>query len=168
MGVDENKKKEFVEAYERSADALYRHCFFRVFSKSRAEELVQETFLRAWQYVNEVKDVEHMRAFLYRIANNLIIDDYRKKKEESLDALLAESHAFEPAVDDHKRMERGVLLGQVKAGLQFLSEDERQIVTMRYIDDMDPKEIAQVLNVSANNVSVRLNRAVKKLGTRLV
>src|SRR3989344_3747748 len=99
MSVEDEKKKTILDAYEGLGDALYRHCFFRVFNKSRAEELVQETFLRAWQYINEVKDVEHMRAFLYRIANNLIIDNYRKKKEESLDVLLAESHAYEPSGD---------------------------------------------------------------------
>ena len=82
-----------------------------------------------------------------------------------MDVLLAESNAFEPAMDGRREIERNVLLGEVKNTLQLLSEEERQIVTMRYIDDMDPRDIAKILEISANNVSVKLNRAVKKLGT---
>ena len=75
----------FLTAYDKYADAIYRHCFFRVFSKEKAEELTQETFMRTWQYLEDGKEVLNLRAFLYRVANNLIIDHSRKKKEERLD-----------------------------------------------------------------------------------
>jgi RNA polymerase sigma-70 factor (ECF subfamily) len=76
-------QKEFIEQYEAHAEAIYRHCFFRVFRKQVAEELMQETFMKAWVYVSQKNEVENMRAFLYKIANNLIIDFSRKKKRSS-------------------------------------------------------------------------------------
>ena len=68
----------FGEAYDLYADAIYRHCFFRVYSKERAEELTQETFLKLWQYMNDGNEIENIRALAYRIATNLVIDDKRK------------------------------------------------------------------------------------------
>jgi RNA polymerase sigma-70 factor (ECF subfamily) len=151
--------QEFIDAYDEFADALYRHCYFRVFSKERAEELVQETFMKAWQYVAKGNDVENMRAFLYRIANNLVIDYSRKKKEESLDALLAISPTYEPSVDGRKETERNLMIDHLHKVMQELPDDVRQILLLRYVEDLDPKEIALVLDITSNNVSVRLNRA---------
>src|SRR3989344_8856216 len=160
-------KTEFLDAYDRYADALYRHCFFRVFSKARAEELTQETFMKAWEYLAEGKEVQHVRAFLYRIANNLLIDESRKKKEVSLDALLEESNAFEPSYGGENDMERKVLIHEVIEGFKCLDRDERTVLVMRYLDDLDPKEIAEILGMTANNVSVRMNRALKKVRKEL-
>jgi len=152
-----------LEAYDSYSEALYRHCFFRVFSRARAEELVQETYLRTWKYLREGKEIENIRAFLYRIANNLIIDDSRKRKEESLDALMEESDAFEPSYDGHKAIERNVLLNEIIAVIKKLSPGDRELLISRYVDDLDPKEIAEILHTTANNVSVKLHRAMKSL-----
>ena len=76
-------------------DAIFRHCYFRVFDRERARDLVQETFLKTWEYLTRGHDIENIRAFLYRVATNLIIDDSRRKKEISLEQL-SES-GFDPA-----------------------------------------------------------------------
>jgi RNA polymerase sigma-70 factor (ECF subfamily) len=156
-------EKDFLAAYDAYADAIYRHCFFRVYSKARAEELMQETFTKTWEYVRDGKQVENLRAFLYRVANNLVIDASRKKREESLDALLEESDAYEPRTDGRITTEQNILLRQVMETIHKLPEGEREILTMRYVDDLDPKDIAEVLGITANNASVRLNRAMQSL-----
>ena len=74
----------FDHAYADYADAIFRHCAFRLMNRERGKELMQETFLRIWIELGKGVEVLNMRAFLYRIANNLIIDDVRKKKEMSL------------------------------------------------------------------------------------
>lgn len=157
------KKKEFLAAYDQYAEAIYRHCYFRVFSPGRAEELVQETFLKTWQYLQAGNSVRNIRVFLYRVASNLIVDEARKRKEPSLEALTEESDAFEPSISGRDELERGVLLRAVRERMKELPEEDRKILTMRYIDDLDPKDIGEILGMSANNVSVRLNRAVKGL-----
>lgn len=162
----ENKKKFFLESYEAHADAIYRHCFFRVFSKELAEELVQDTFMKTWEYLARGKKIENIRAFLYRTATNAIIDHTRKKKEVSLDGLIEDSRIPEPAIDDHRRIERTVLVNEIKNMLHLLSEDDRALIVMRYVDDFGPKEIADILGLSANAVSVRLNRAIEKLKSK--
>lgn len=155
---------EFLKCYDECADAIYRHCFFRVFSKGLAEELVQEAFLRTWEYLDKGdKRVENLRAFVYRVANNLIIDHSRKKKEANLEALLEQAPQREPSADGQQELERGILAKEVLRVVGELPEDERRIIVLRYVDELEPREIAEVLDISPNHASVKLNRAMKSL-----
>jgi RNA polymerase sigma-70 factor (ECF subfamily) len=160
-------ENEFLKAYEDYADAIYRHCFFRVFSKPLAEELTQETFMKTWQYLEGGKEVENLRAFLYRVANNLIIDYSRKKKEERLDNILEAAPEIEPAYDGRLKIEDDEMAREVIRTMDQLREDEKNILMMRYVEELDLKEIAEALDISVNNVSVRLNRAMKALRLEL-
>ena len=164
---EQEKHNAFLEAYDKHSDAIYRHCYFRVFSKQRAEELVQEAFLRAWQYMSEGKDVENMRALLYRIATNLIIDDSRRRKEESLDGMLESETISEPGEDGRKNLELGILAKDVYAKMKELKPDEREILTLRFVDELEPREIAEILEITPNNASVRINRAVASLRSEI-
>lgn len=165
--MQEQTKQSFLSAYDEYGDAIYRHCYFRVLSKELAEELVQETYLKTWQYLEAGNEVDNLRPFLYRVATNLIIDHVRKKKEASLDQILEVNPQDEPAGMDERDVERQTLLNQVKESFSELSQEERDLVTMRYIDDMDPREIAEVVGITPNHVSVKLNRAVSKLRKQL-
>jgi RNA polymerase sigma factor (sigma-70 family) len=160
--MNQATEKEFLSAYDAYADALYKHCFFRVYSRTRAEELVQDTFMKTWDYLGKGKEIENLRAFLYKTANNLIIDYSRKKREISLEQELEEKPGWEPA-DDRPTLEHNLLLQQVRDSLKQLPEEARQLLTWRYIDDLDPKDIAEILDVTPNNVSVKLNRALQLL-----
>ena len=160
-------EQQFLEAYELYAEPLYRHCFYRVYNEARAEELMQETFLKTWEYVSQGKEVGNLRAFLYRVAGNLIIDYYRKKKEESLEAILEAHPEAEPGHDPTTHLETTVMVSYIKEVLEDLPDDARIILTYRYIDDLDPKEIAEIMDITANNASVRINRALRLLQQRL-
>jgi RNA polymerase sigma factor (sigma-70 family) len=161
--MTEEIQKGFLKAHQDYSEAIYRHCFFRVFSKTRAEELVQETFMRVWQYLVQGKTVDNMRAFLYRVANNLIIDESRKKKEESLEVIMEKSPGYEPFYEGHKAIEKQIMYKEIVEGMKDLPSDYKEILILRYIEDLDPKEIAEILETNANNVSVKINRAVKAL-----
>src|SRR5258708_4751537 len=92
---------EFLKSYDEHAEALFRHVLIRVRDRDIAKDIVQETFSRTWFYLSEGKKVEYIRAFVYRIANNLIVDGSRKKKSASLDAMMDED-GYEP-VDESIR-----------------------------------------------------------------
>lgn len=156
----QQKEKQLLEAYEQYSDAIFRHCFFRVYDREKAQELMQETFTKTWEYLRE-KDIKYLKAFLYRTANNLVIDYSRKKKEQSLEAITEQGIEFaeKDASDIHKIIdgkEAIKLLNQVE-------EQYREVVIMRYIDGLKPKEIAEILGESQNVISVRINRGMKKL-----
>lgn len=160
--ISEDLQKKFLEAYEAHSDGIFRHCYFRLSNRERAQELTQETFMRAWQTLKEGAEVQSIKAFLYRIAHNLVIDEYRKKKEVSLEML--QESGFDPSINDTKELvEHAIEKEKFLKALERLDEDERHLIVMRYIDDLGPSEIASLTGERQNVISVRLNRAVKKL-----
>lgn len=166
MNDSHQKEKEFLDAYQQYADAIYRHCYFRVYNKDLAEDLTQETFIKTWKYITEGKEIENIKAFLYRVAVNLIIDHSRKKtvlafndikeKEASLRLYSIESNIID-----------SLEIKEIIAILGGLDESYRQVITMRYINQLSPPEIADVLGISTNAVSVKINYAMKKLREKI-
>jgi RNA polymerase sigma-70 factor (ECF subfamily) len=163
--MEETTVEQFLKAYDDHSDAIYRHCFFRVFSKPQAEELVQEAFMRTWGYLQDGKRVDNIRAFLYRVANNLIIDQSRKKREESLEAVLENAPGLEPVMDNtvEADTERNALMQDILRVVEDLPEEDRRLITLRYVDELETGEIAKILDISSNHASVKLSRAMKAL-----
>lgn len=155
------QEKAFLEAYEQYGDAIFRHCYFRVSDREKAKDLVQETFSRAWQFIASGHEVQNMKAYMYQIANNLIIDYYRKKKDISLDGL--QEDGFDPGFDDREHLENFIAGKEALGMLESLDDAYRGVVIMRYVDDVPIQDIAVIMGVSENVVSVRLHRALKKL-----
>lgn len=155
-------EKKFLEAYDAHADALFRHALIRVRDRESAKDIVQETFSKTWLYLSEGKKIDHIRAFLYRVANNLIVDGARRRHSSSLDALIEED-GFEPADESAKDPSEIPQTREAMQQLKSLDEIYRTVITMRYIDEMSPKEIASVLGVTENVVSVRIHRGIERL-----
>lgn len=151
-----------MQAYEAFSDAIFRHCYFRIFNRERAKELMQETFMRTWKELAGGKSIENLRAFLYRVANNLIIDEARKKKEISLEKMQEEG--FDLAGRDRGQ---AIEAGEALLLARRLDSKYRNAVLMRYIDDFSPKEIAEIVGESENTVSVRIHRGLKQLKEKL-
>ncbi|OGF62718.1 hypothetical protein A2662_02165 [Candidatus Giovannonibacteria bacterium RIFCSPHIGHO2_01_FULL_45_33] len=160
---------EFIKSYDAYADAIFRHCYFRLYDREEAKDAVQETFLRAWKYSKDNR-IDNVRALLYKIARNIVADKWRKKKTLSLDLLLEQG--FEPSDGEHKKIMLNAEAKNFIKLLNNLDDNEREIVIMRYVDGLGPDEIAKIMSeragrigeaFSANVVSVRLNRAINKI-----
>ncbi len=156
---------EYLLAYDQNADALFRFVYFRTHSREDARDIVQETFLKTWRYLAQDQHIDQLRPFLYRTAKNLLIDLTKQKKtrntgslDEYLDAggeIAAESERSE---FDPFDVERAMKL------LNELEPDEyREAVQLRIIDELSIAEIANIMGVSENVVSVRINRGINKL-----
>lgn len=154
--------EDFTKAYDALADAIFRHCYFRVSDRERAKELMQETFIRAWNYIVDGHTIEQPKAFLYRVAHNLIVDEYRSRRgEASLDDL--REKGFDVGTDArdalHAKIEAADILGLLdKIGTKY-----QEVIILRYIDGLGPKEIAKVIGESENAVSVRIHRGVRQI-----
>ena len=160
----------FLEAFDEYADSLFRHASFRVSDRDRAADLVQETFLKTWDYVCGGGEIRHWKSFLYRILRNLIIDEYRRKKELSLDMMLDEGSDYSSTLlttdsraEREERFDDEESARNIRTLIQELPEHDREALTLRYIDGFSPQEIAATLNISKNAASVRIHRAALRL-----
>ncbi|MFH1348248.1 MAG: RNA polymerase sigma factor [Patescibacteria group bacterium] len=163
-------ERQFTKAYDQYADAIFRHCYFRIGDRERGMEMMQETFMKSWEYAGNGKEIKDMRAFLYRIANNLIVDQLRRKSrrtEESLETL--QEKGFDIAGEDNsaRATEKVFNEKQVVEVLGKIKEPYRSAVIMRYIDELSPKQIAEAMDESVNVVSVRINRGMNTLRSLL-
>ncbi|HEY0979501.1 MAG TPA: sigma-70 family RNA polymerase sigma factor [Candidatus Paceibacterota bacterium] len=160
--MDQDETKEyFLQIYDAYADDIFRFCYLKVSSRELAEDLSQEVFARFWQAVREGTVMRSERALLYTIARNLIIDWYRKKKESSLDALT--DLGIEFSGDDAGDVMREAEMQEALRIVRSLDEPSREALLLRYVEGLSPKEIARLTGETANAVSVRLNRAIKKV-----
>ena len=153
--------EQFMKAYDELSDAIFRHCWFKIGDKEKAKDIMQDTFTKTWQHINQGTQVNNLKPFLYKVANNMIIDEYRKKKELSLDGLMAEG--FEPGFDEIKNTETTIDAKLVLNIVNQLDEKYREAVLMRYVDELSPKEIAEITGDSENSISVKIHRGLKQL-----
>lgn len=163
-------EEQFTNAYDEYADALFRHCTFRIGDREKGRELMQDAFMKAWEYLAKGNEVENIRALLYTTANNLITDTYRRKakrQEDSLEDMQENGFDVEGSEDTARNAEAAITGQRVTQVLQEIDEPYRTAVIMRYIDDLSPAEIATALDISANSASVRINRGLKKLQSLL-
>ena len=152
---------QFLLAFDSYNDAIYRFCLIKVSRSEVAQDITQEVFMRYWQSLQKGEVFKNERAFLYAIARNLIVDWYRKRKDQSLDAALESGVDFKG--DGAESVTKDSEIAEVITILEKLELEDREILLLRYVEGFSPKEIARLLSQSANVVSVRIHRALKKL-----
>lgn len=162
------QEKRFLDALNEYGDALFRHAFIRISDREKAIDLVHDTYTKVWSYIRSGHEIESFRPFLYKVLNNLIIDEYRKKREASLEALLESEGVSEGYFDE--LIDDGVdsLMATIDGDRAFqllgqLPDEYREVVTLRFVDGLGPKEISELIEESENTVSVRIHRALKYL-----
>jgi RNA polymerase sigma-70 factor (ECF subfamily) len=157
----ETLQNQFLSAFDAYNDAIFRFCALKVSTREIAQDITQEVFMRYWQTLRKGEVLQNERAFLYTIARRLVIDWYRKKKDSSLDVLTEAGIDF--VGDNSKSITDQAEVKEVLAVIQQLEEGDREVLLLRFVEGFSPKEIAEVLEESANVVSVRIHRALKKV-----
>ena len=122
--------------------ALNTHAFFRTSDHQVGEDLVQDTFVKTWAYLVKGGKIDQMRAFLFHILNNLIVDQYRKRKKVSLDGL--REKGFEPSVDDSQHLTNKIDGKAAFLLIKQLSQKNQKVLRMRFERDLSLKEIALI------------------------
>jgi RNA polymerase sigma-70 factor (ECF subfamily) len=161
-------EEEFLAAYDEYADSIFRFALSKTSDREVSNDLMQEAFTRAWDYCASGQKIEQWRAFLFRTLYNLIVDYYRKKRSVSLDAM-AEREGFVPADDARPgiTISEEVEITRVRRSIDKLDDTYRDILYLRFVEDLPVKEIARIADLSANAVSVRIHRGIQILRSDL-
>lgn len=154
----------FAETYDLFAPKIYRHALYRTSSKEVAEDIMSQTFLKGWEFISKnPREVTYLKAFIYRIANNLIIDFYRSKARkpvsltDEMEQVLPDDIVIEEETDLVLRRDR------MHEALCLLKEETRELLIMRFIDELSMDEIAELKGKNKNALYVAIHRAVKEL-----
>ena len=159
-------EKAFVKAYDEHADGIFRFCAFYVRDRERARDLMQDAFMRTWAYIAAGNEIENLKAFLYKTARNLSINESVRSRSLSLEEL-QENAGFDPE-DSHEASpadtaEAALLLKH----LEELDEAFREVLTLRYMNGLAVTEIGAILGLTPNTVSVRIHRGIQELKKRM-
>ncbi len=152
---------QFMRAYDQYADFLFRFGLQKTGDREKTKDIVQDAFMRMWQYLSADKVILNEKAFLFRTVRNLIIDHYRKHKSDSLENL--QETGFNPPSRDHEILMAESEAQEVLRMLHRLEDEYQEVIFLRYVEGLQPRDIAEVVGESVNVVSVRLNRGMKKL-----
>ena len=161
-------EKMFMEAYQSHSDSIFRFILFKIDNRERALDLTQETFMKTWVNLSKSGGIQNIRAFLYKVAGNLVIDEYRKRgrKDYALSSLETMGEdGFEPSsdVNELEALTNKLDAEKVMDVVNKLPPIYSSVLFLKYNEDYSISEIAENLDISQNVVSVRLNRAMHKL-----
>jgi RNA polymerase sigma-70 factor (ECF subfamily) len=153
--------------FETYHDRIYRYVLGFVKNPAEAEDLTQDTFLRAYRHGDSLRDPEAVRGWLYRIATHLCLDRLRQRKAlVSLDVEEAGDRVSSPVSDAPSPLEvseRKETSACMQRCLGFLPDKYRAVILLYEVHSLTAREIADLLGVTVATVKIRLHRARPKL-----
>ncbi len=151
----------FARLYEAYFDRVYRFVFFRVSDDQVAEDLASQVFLKAWENLHRYQPSGPFLAWLYAIARNTVIDNYRTRKQVvSLDDA-GPIVAPDEKLDD--RMQFEFEMQAVREAMQKLTQEQQEVITLKFIADYDTAQIAEQMGKSEGAVRALQMRALQSL-----
>ncbi len=160
MDIKKEKRKElFIELYDKHADAIFRFCYFKTGNRENAKDLTQDIFIKVFNYLAE-KEIQNAKSFIYAIAKNTIIDFWRKGKSVSENQL---PENFFENIAEEDQTETAIDYSIFLSLLNKLSESDREVILLRYVEDLSSKDMAELLGERENTILVRISRAREKL-----
>ena len=161
--ANQNLNTHFNQSYEEFSDAIFRYCLYQTSNREKALDLTQDTFIKTWEYLSNGKKVDNLRAFLYKVAGNLVIDYRRKKKAESLDSMTEAGFDVKDEINEMAQKENVYEKDFALKVIEQLDEKYKEVLLLKFTEDMSIQEIAKIMNQSINNISVRLHRGIAQL-----
>lgn len=157
----------FAEIYDRHQPAIYRYIFYRVGTDAIAEDLTSEVFVRMVESIDSFTyRGRPLLSWLYTIARNLVNDHHRRggrATEVPLDEMLvAKSPDPEGVADLALNQER------LASALEQLTEDQRQVIVLKFLEELDNRTVAQIMNKSYGAVKALQHRGLASLQRALI
>lgn len=151
--------RQLVEAYQTPAYRLAA----RMCGPDSAEDVTQEAFLAAWRALPEFRGDCRFSTWLYRLVSNAAIDCLRREKKHRDTGDVDDLELPDGGPSPQEQAERSDTRDAVRRALDRLSPEHRQVLLLRFMQELDYGEIARALNVSEGTVKSRINRAKSKL-----
>jgi RNA polymerase sigma-70 factor (ECF subfamily) len=160
-------KGALVEIYDLYSDALYKYAYRFLGESGEAEDLVSETFFRFLSALERGGGPrDHLQAYLYRIAHNLITDKFRRDLPPSLE--LDEDKLPENKPDPSSILSGKENIDLVRNALRLITPEQREVIVLKYLEGWSSSEIARVMNKSLGAIKALQHRGLAALQRILV
>lgn len=159
----------FATLVDRYKDLVYTLAIKMLNNKEEAEEIAQDTFIKAYNSLYKFKGESKFSTWLYKITYNTCLDALKKKKKQNNVTYIEDfsehqTKALETIFDSLDEKERNKAIQDCVAQLP---QDEAFLLTLYYFDDQSIEEVAKIMNISTDNLKVKLFRTRKKLASIL-
>ena len=157
-------------------DAVYRSALYLTKNENNADDLVQETYLKAFKFIQEDKEIRNAKAWLFRILMNTFINKYRKDKREpslvDFDSVEAfheslQEEVITPSILDDESVLDSLMDDNIKGALEALPDDFRMVILLSIVEGFSYKEISKIINCPVGTVMSRIYRGRKMLKEKL-
>ncbi len=164
-----NDPEAFGQLYDFYVKRIYRFVYFKVRRSEDAEDITADVFLKAWNFLQEKKEVKSFSGLLYRIARNCVIDLYRRRANQPEVITIDENGGEE---EKREVGDQGIFYEKLDAKLENenllkvlkkLKQEYQEVITLKYIDELTIEEIAEIVGKSKLTVRVTIHRALKKI-----
>lgn len=161
-------REAFIKVYDENVNEINRFVYFKIGNREEANDLTSVIFLKAWHHIQNktLEDSNTLRALLYKIARTSIIDYYREtggKKITSLDDDKNRIEVIDEAINPQERLDSASNLELVMRHLPRLKDEYREVIIMRFINDLSLEEIAEISGKKKGNIRVLLHRSLSAL-----
>jgi RNA polymerase sigma-70 factor (ECF subfamily) len=157
----DGRQEALTEIYEIYFLRVYRFIYYRVSHKETAEDLTEEVFIKIFASITKLDKIEAFEGWLFQISRNLVIDYYRKKKQNVPIEAVENTLEYETNLVDivNLQFNQKILLKLLKE----LTEEQQIVIKMKFLEDLDNITIAEVLNKTEGAIRVIQHRAISKL-----
>jgi RNA polymerase sigma-70 factor (ECF subfamily) len=153
----EPSEESFQELFRATAPRVFAFFRTRGCERSVADDLTQEVMIAVYRQVGTLREKELFRSWLYRVARNVFLQSLRRKHRQ------VETVNMDAAAEMGDRETDPLLPSQFREWMAFLEEDERQIMTLRFVEELQYQEIANVVGLPLGTVQWKIFHSKKKL-----
>jgi RNA polymerase sigma-70 factor, ECF subfamily len=158
----------FATLYRRYLDRVYGYAFYQLGDHHDAEDVTERIFLAALRALPDFRDQgSTFRAWLFRIAHNTIANAHRSRARRRTEPLPDDFQRAAPDADPAGQVALADELREIRRVVAQMPDDRRQVILLRFVDDLSTNEIAEVLDRSPGAVRVLLHRSLRDLAARL-
>ena len=162
-----NKDQLFEDELLPHADALYNFAYHLTYNEADANDLVQETFMKAFRFINLYESGTNSKAWLFKILKNAFINEYRKKKKEPEKIDYNDVITFSDEDDDNsaayfdlrEELFDGIMGDEITIALNRLPIDFKTVILLCDVEGFSYEEIAKIIDIPIGTVRSRLHRA---------
>ena len=154
----------FGELYSIYLDRIYRYVFYQVKDKMTAEDITEEVFVKAWKAIGSCKGKSNtFSSWLYRIAHNHLINTLRSMQRFASIEMENLVDVSNPGLEAESKLEQQELIEDIAC----LPQNQKQVIILKFIEDLDNREIGKIMSKSEGAIRVLQMRALTTLRQKL-